>query len=516
MLLSKLNSLKNYQLLILFLFAGLISYSISLNVTLFGDEISFIQRTQINSTSDIVHAFDKKEFDSDYYRPVVNFFNGILTLFFGDNIFYYRIFNALLHGFNAFIVFLFSSMLLFSNPNNKFISLTAGFFFLLFPLHDLAVIWHTDLFDRLLMPLYFLTIIFYIRKQPHHPLAFLFFLLSLLSKEMSFSLPFSLLISDYFILQNKIKKSLLNVLPFASLLILFLIVRYFLFDNNVLISDRTHPDTSIFGIVKNVSIFIGLLSFPFFTDTIQILFKSHPIPFLIGGSVTAVAAAFFIYRIKSERTTVIFLMLLLLIILMPASRLVMKWYLYLPSVPFLILLAVVLFQFKEVLRKVLVLIFVLCYTASTMLSQLNWVELTHKADSIISEFKTTYTAEIKKTEGIVFITTPAKVNGYPIFQLDFGHHLMYKLGFISEIGILSRCNLSSFDDTIVYTRDDLLFNLSVNRDNYFVLYGIEKNYNFTDKDFKNGLLQNITVKLNEDKTDRLIFTFSEGQFKRIF
>jgi len=52
----------------------------SLNIPFINDEVAFIKRNSVENISGLAGLFDKKDYDGDYYRPVVNFLSGLLTM----------------------------------------------------------------------------------------------------------------------------------------------------------------------------------------------------------------------------------------------------------------------------------------------------------------------------------------------------------------------------------------------------------------------------------------------------
>ena len=157
---------------------GILLYLPSINIPFINDEISFIKRTEVSTFSELYTLFDKKDYDGDYYRPLPNFISGFITLFFSSqsgtdnpykvstyNFYYYRIFNLLLHTVAGVLVFFFCLTILKNQPDKKIISLFAALFFLAFPLQDYAVIWHTDLFDRLMLIFYLAALISFMKNS---------------------------------------------------------------------------------------------------------------------------------------------------------------------------------------------------------------------------------------------------------------------------------------------------------------------------------------------------------------
>jgi hypothetical protein len=75
--------------------------------------------------------------------------------------------------------------------------------------------------------------------------------------------------------------------------------------------------------------------------------------------------------------------------------------------------------------------------------------------------------------------------------------------------------MSTFNDTISTEKRGSDYLLEHFGDNYFILYGMEKNYKFNASDFNRGLLQRARVELSEEEKKNIIFTFSESKFIRL-
>ena len=135
-------------------------------------------------------------------------------------------------------------------------------------------------------------------------------------------------------------------------------------------------------------------------------------------------------------------------------------------------------------------------------------------NQILSKFTDDNKSELIGKKELLFLTIPAKVDNYPVLQLNFEEHLRYYLQLPISIDVLSRSNISSFDDEIILTKSDSVISLSQTNGNYFVLFGYEKNTKFVKPDLKNGELKRINID-NNFGSNESVFTFTNGKFKRI-
>jgi len=515
MISSEASRRTNYLFILLIILTGISIYIPSINIEFVNDEIAFISRNKADSISELAGLFDKKDYDGDYYRPLANLTTGLITLAGGYEVWVYRVFNLLLHTANGVLVYLFILLLMRGKEKDMLTALFGSLFFLAFPLNDYAVIWHTALFDRLMMLFYLLSMIYFLRENKPGAVSVIFFLLAALSKEMAFSLP---LVIFFLAPHSKsgAAKALKASLPYIIILAGLLFFRWIIFSNNIFSLQDAHSQSGLQDIFRNYILFGGMLVFPFFLRETQELLAAHSGLLLIAGVTAFIIAVFLIYKYRRKDYLFFTIIILLLITILPASRLLMRWYLYLPSAFFCTLLAYLIFSSRINIRASLtaaLLVFTLYYSY-LLYRETRWIEISaggkYAVNNLINENK----EDIYKAAGITFLTVPAKVDDIPLFQLGFDHHLNHYLESFREISVLSRSYLSGINDMIGSEDDKGEFNLTHTGDNYFILSGIEKSIKFNSKDFQKGKLKHIQYKNGKDPL-RIIFTFSEGNFYRI-
>jgi protein O-mannosyl-transferase len=348
---SEQDRIKLIYILLVFV-SGILLYSPSLSIPFLNDEIAFITRNQAEDFSDIISLWDKKEYDGDYYRPAGNFISGLLTSIISYNSAGYRIFNMVLHALNGVLVFLFISLLLNDKERHKLTPLFGALFFIAFPLNDYAVIWHTDLFDRIMMTFYLLSVIYFLKKNKPGIVSVLFFLLSLLSKEMALSLPAVILLLSYY--RNRLLlKSLKHTLPYFVVVLVLILFRWIAFNNNLFNLQDAHAGIGIIPALKNVILFMGMLVFPFFLRETQEFISAYPLAILFPAILIFSGLLYWIIKFRRKDLMLFLLLLILIITILPASRLLMRWYMYLPSAGFAALLSYLIFSSKFDYRKLL-------------------------------------------------------------------------------------------------------------------------------------------------------------------
>ncbi len=507
--------------IIIFSFTLLI-YLPSLYIPFVSDEFSFIWRNQIHSFGSTFHLFNFQIYDSPYYRPLPDFISGIFTLLFGYNVVFYRIFNLTLHGLNGVILFYLVSAILREHPKGQLIALFSALFFCAFPLHDYAVIWNTDLFDRVMTIFYLLGLLTFI-KNGFRPgiYSMLFFVFAILSKEMALSFPLIIWLTSYFLKEPrfKIKKSIIDSLPYAVVAILLILMRIILFNNNLFNTHGVHSHANLLDVIKDYTYFLGMLVFPFLLREMQAFLSLHKILFFSGGALIFCGMIYFLFKYRKKDYLLFFFILFIILTIAPASRLLMRWYLYLPSVGFTSLLAyfIVSFNSKRTKTAVTVLMVILViYTGGLLRRENMWVQNSRKAIHSLSSFIVKYHDEIAKNQEVRFLTIPGKVDDIPVFQLGFDKLFNYYFGGNNKIMVKVdiKSYLSNFNDSIIIRQQNNYIELSQTNDNYFILFNDEKNVKFEHQNYKNGKLISLSIKKPEVK-DKILITFSNGKFYKL-
>ncbi len=507
--------------LIVFLFAFSL-YIFSIKSPLIADESYFIQRNQVTSLANSLSLFNKKDYDGYYYRPLPDFISGISTLTFKYNVPCYRLLNNLLHATAAVLVYYFFLLLLNDNPKKKLIALFAALFFACFPLHDYAVIWLTDLFERVMIIFYLAGLIAFIRKR-FKPgfFSMLSFALSLLSKEMAFSFPLIIGLLYFYFGEKKynLKKSINALLPYVIIMAAFILIRIILFNNDVFTARDAHSTGTLIDVVKNYFIFTGLLVFPFFLREMQSFLLMHKFFAAIIGIAAATGFAFIFFRRKKKNALVLFFILFIILTIAPASRLMMRWYLYLPSVGFTGLISYLIFSIniKQLRLPVIISISLLIvYSIALIHEETNWVKYSQESITALKEFIKQNRSEIESTRQAEFLTIPAKINDIPVFQLAFDKLFNFYFDDSTRINIKvdSKSYLNNFADQVYLSSNKNGIRLRQTDNNYFILFNNGKSINFAKDKNRNNKIKSLTFNKSELK-NKILYTFSNGKFYKI-
>jgi len=513
---------KNYFPSLLISLFTLLLYLPSLMIPFLNDEISFIKRNQVSNIWDFFKLFEKKSYDGYYYRPLANFISGITTFFSHYDAGYYRLFNLCLHAVSGILLYFFLLNLLKENGRGKIISLFSSLFFIAFPLNDYVIFWQTDLFDRLMLIFYLAGLIVFVKNnfKPGY-LSMFYFLLALLSKEMAFSFPLTIILILFFSQKEKrrLREIIIRSFPYIILMALFILFRIIFFNNNVFTAKDAHSNGTILIILKNYVLFIGLLVFPFFIREVQNIFLTHKLFLYISASAVLFPIFYLLKNKIKKEPALLFFILFVIVTIAPASRLFMRWYLYLPEVGFAAFASYFIFSanFNKVTTPIIIAASLLIiYSSAFLLKEIEWIGTSNKAVNSLMVFITKNRSEINKDGRVDFLTIPAKVNDIPVFNLGFDQLFNFYGNFPRpvEVNFYSKSYLNDFNDSlqIIRTSDDLI--LSQINDNYFILFNDGKSINFETNNFENETKRDLTIK-NTELKNKILYTFSNGKFLKL-
>ncbi|MGQ9702024.1 MAG: tetratricopeptide repeat protein [bacterium] len=204
-----------------------LSGCINNDFTNWDDDVYVINNIHIRSLSlhNILTIFSSYYYGG--YIPVTIISFAINYQFSQNSARAYHLTNFILHLINSLLVFWVIFMLTKKVP----IAMITGLFFGIHPLHIESVAWITERKD-VLYALFFLTsatlYIYYLHKKTikFYFLSLSFFILSLLSKPSAISLPFILLLIDYFYSKRLEKRLLLKKIPFFLLSLIFTVLAF--------------------------------------------------------------------------------------------------------------------------------------------------------------------------------------------------------------------------------------------------------------------------------------------------
>ena len=166
-----------------------------------------------------------------YYRPVITLSYMLDYSIWRLRPAGYHLTNILFHAANCLVVYL----VVFFLSGNLFISFLTALLFAIHPIHTESVAWISGRTDIIASLFFFLSFFLYgysFRKEKVIPylLSVFTFCLALLSKEMTITLPLTLIIYDYYFVVNEeltqLKKRIRYWIPFWCFILIYVVWRF--------------------------------------------------------------------------------------------------------------------------------------------------------------------------------------------------------------------------------------------------------------------------------------------------
>jgi tetratricopeptide (TPR) repeat protein len=191
---SRPSTTGNYSGVIAALLCGLsfVIYYPSLHGSQLWDDAFHLTAPGLRSLSGLGHIWFQLGATQQYY-PVLHSFFWLENLLWGQSVIYYHVTNVILHAFNAYLFFLLLRHLDIKG------SCLAAFLFLLHPIGVETVAWISEQKNTLSLLFYLSSALIYFRwiksgSNKTYALALLFFILALLSKSITATLPCALVV----------------------------------------------------------------------------------------------------------------------------------------------------------------------------------------------------------------------------------------------------------------------------------------------------------------------------------
>lgn len=391
-----------------------------------------------------------------YYRPIWALTLLIDKCVWGANYSGYHFSNLLFHVLTAILVYL----LAFQFVRSRFFALVGSFLFLLHPIHALSIFWISGRTDTICAIFYLSALVLFIsfqrsNKFKYQVLSILAFILSLLSKEMAVSLP--LIIFAYIFLFNdgalraKFIQATKKSAPYFIIMALIFLIK-FLFVQEMAFENVVHRNRNILQIIKNFAVYIGLLIVPGGHITIADFLHANPIFFWLLSFIVLIIFFTSLYWIRKS-IILIFFIAFVIITLIPVSRLMMRWYLYIPSAGFCLAIAFGLYRLHESTsgRKLSICFFVviaLMYSGFLQIEQWRWIKAGDISQKISYEIARVI-AEHSFNE-YYFLNTPAELEEIPVMIFGIESLVNFRLRnefAIHEKKIINPLSYVSLKDT---------------------------------------------------------------------
>ena len=226
----KEEKLMNWKILLLIAVTSLAFFPSLNNEFVNWDDIVYIMNNDMITSFSWLNLW--KIFSTYFmgnYHPFIHLSFSIDFLLFKFAAPGYHLHNLLLHIGNSILVYVFFFHLL---KKNATIAVVIALLFAIHPMHVESVAWVSERKDLLYTMYFFLSLISYLLylqkgKISFFILALIFFLFSLLSKAQAVTLPFALILTDYFLARKFDWKIVLQKIPFIILSLFFGIIAVF-------------------------------------------------------------------------------------------------------------------------------------------------------------------------------------------------------------------------------------------------------------------------------------------------
>lgn len=398
---------------LLIFFVVIITYSNSLGGEfIYDDEYFILKNVSIRNLANIPSFFVSRStvafsgLSEEVYRPLTTV-TFALNYFLGKvDVFGYHLVNMLFHAFNAVLLFLFLYMLFEQIP----IALFASLFFACHPVQTEAISWISGRSNVLFMFFYLSTLIFYIRflkesKKQYYFYSMILCALSVFSKEMAVTLPIILLSCDiHFFDKDVLRKKIYRSLPY------FAIVLFYLFSRSNVLGKVSQcgwwggsPYYTFLSMTGAVVDYMKLLIWPkdlcaFYLTNISWSIADTRVLVSLTVLILIAASVPFLFRrskAASFAVTWFFITLIPVSNIVPLKALIAERFLYLPSIGFCLLLALVIekigkIRFKgliengSMLASIIAAAVVIAYSSRTMARNEDWNDTATITKSIIA------------------------------------------------------------------------------------------------------------------------------------
>lgn len=366
-----------YRILILIILSFTIYSNSLFNSFVWVDHTQIIQKEHIiQDVNGLVNVFSSgmPGFSSlikgGYYRPIINLAYSIDYWIWGLNPLGFHLTNVLLHTLTGILLYLLLIRVLALEP----VAFFSVVFFLAHPIHTEAVSWISGRADMVFTLFYLLALMFYMKactdqaqgysKYKHYLISGLFFIFSLLSKEMAITLPLIIILYDIcFRFRNRLSyltQAVKGYIFYFGILGGYLLFRYAILGG--VGSGQVIPGNSFVTTFYTTSrIFAGYiwqLLFPIKLVVADVVRLAYTItdPSVIGSVLVLlllIVAGILFLRTQPELSFGIFWFFITLIPVsnfVPALHLRAERFLYIPSIGFCLILASLLWRWYALMR----------------------------------------------------------------------------------------------------------------------------------------------------------------------
>ncbi|MBU0538596.1 MAG: hypothetical protein KKG73_09185, partial [Gammaproteobacteria bacterium] len=397
-------------------------------------------------------------------------------------------------------------------------ALIASSIFALHPIHTTSVLFILGRTD-LIATVFYLTTLYCVagwKKSPgftQHAITFIWFAATLLSKELSITLP-ALMLAVVLFKQRSISittciRSLIMLWPYALTTLIYLVARLYQWQS---MSDAVavYSDFSPLHIVTNYGEWAFALLYPFdlyVARDWQFLYPNWFIALALLACLLLAAIIVYIWRPTAAsllRSPLLWLGIIWIIVtLIPMSGgNSHRWYLYLPSAGLSLIVAAawpVTSAHRRKLLNLLLGLTLVIYSGETLRQALIWHTQSQINERLLSEAET---HELRQHAAIAIANMPLGYKSAFLFtHSSFEEALRVRYGSSPKIEVLNYLNLDEQNPIAITTAaDGIRFSITPNAYRYFRLRNMQIFFNTTDR-YKQG---NFTLRIDQlDKAGRI-------------
>ena len=405
--------------------------------------VSFHQGSEIEGLFDI---FFTKIVDGHYWRPVVYISYRLTELFSSD---------AIAHRIVSLALYIISSITLFELLRKlkvkKVPALLSASLFAVIYTHESQVAWIPGRTDVLMSIFIFTCLIYLIKYFDEKNISSLvistvLFILASLSKEHAFIAIFLPLIIAMFFFKQEMRKALYASGIFFLALIGILLFRYFVIGGSPFESGNFASPTFI-AFAKNYFVYPFLVffrpeelefAFNFLKNNLYALGLFIPVSFILLWAI--------VKRFKKmsnkHRRIFLFGATFFTVLIVPALPVIMRWYVFMPSLGIFTILASMMNRNNTFGLKALIVIAILANIIIVNIRVGTWIDASAKSESILSSFN----KEITGQQSIRIWGLPDKYERINIFKIAPNVILADKNN-ISQDSILSPIRCEYYEDS---------------------------------------------------------------------
>ncbi len=409
----------------------------------------------LNQIYDIEHNIFLQSYG--FLRPVNGLILWMDKVLWGTNPLGYHLTNFTLHMLNVFLVYVTAGCFV----KKRIFQNIAAFIFLLHPIHAMNIFWISGRTSMVCALFFFSSLYLFFRyiqygKKKYFLLSLLFFLLSLFAKETAVILPVITALYIFIFLSVSPKEKAIyifnNTLPYIVILVFYFVFRYFYY-TDLNISNEFHRNINSLHLIKNMAVFAGLLVIPGGHITIASFLQSHPTFFAAVSVISVIAFLAFLIKFKNSGN-VLFFTAFIIISLLPMIRLVMRWYLYIPSYGFSLLIAYMIvelskdYKYESLYRKSVFFIIALLFIPFLLREQHHWIVAGRWAKKLSKQIGTTVKKE--KLKEVLFINNISEIYETPILLFGLNAFVNFEItkdfAHPDSVSVITLSNVSMYNE----------------------------------------------------------------------